>query len=323
MEGDAEGGGLLNKNSAIFFVVIAAIVLAYFQSVRIDAPNYELKLARHQSVINNTAEYPYKYRVLNPYVTNIYFSVLKSFISEKASFLLSYFIQNVLVYGFLMFMVLGFMRLWFDDTGAVIGLMLFAVLIPLALTGYDTLGDLTTAGLMALGFCCMNKGKFYMLFPVIFIGAFNELQIILLTAFYFTGSDKKDKKVWINSALMAGLFFIAYLIIYALRGGQAGESEFVWYFTKDAAFNIANKDWIILWLIMITPFMYFVLKGLKLKPGFLKRNFLITLPVFYFGAFFFIARLREIDKALTIFLIIIPLALISIIPAHLKKELSS
>ena len=317
--GRFRGGCLLNKRSAIFFVVIAAIILAYFQSIRIDAPNYELKLLRHQSIINNTIEYPYKYRLINPYITNIYFSVLKSFLSEKTAFLLSYYVQNLVVYGFLLFVFLCFLRLWFDDTGAVIGLLLFAMIIPLSLTGYDTLGDITTAGLMALGFFSIKKGKTFMLYPIIFFGAFNELQIVLLAAFYFIGSDIKDKKTWLSAVALVLVFIAAYVIIYTLRGGQAGKDEYIWFFTKDAAFNIAHKDWIILWFLMITPFLFFIFKGLKHKPGFLKRNFLFTIPVFYFGAFFFIARLREIDKALTIFIILIPLALISIIPAHTKK----
>lgn len=312
---------MFNKRSAIFFVLFTAIILAYFQSVRIDAPNYELKLTRHYSIINNTIEYPYKYRLVNPYITHMYFSALQTFLSEKASFLLAYFIQNLLVYGFLIFMVFNFLKLWFDDTGSVIGALLFAVIIPLSLTGYDTIGDMTTAALMAFGFCCINKGKIYMLYPIVFIGAFNELQIILLIIFYSIGSKDglKNKKVWLNSLALTAVFFIAYIIIYTIRGGQAGQDEFVWFFTKDAAFNIAHKDWIILWLLMITPFIYFVFKGLKQKPDFLRRNVLFTIPVFYFFAFFFIARLREIDKALTIFLILIPLALYSLIPTHIKK----
>jgi hypothetical protein len=47
---------------------------------------------------------------------------------------------------------------------------------------------------------------------------------------------------------------------------------------------------------------------------------LFTLPLFYFCAFFFIARLREIDKALTIFLILIPLALYTLVPNYIRKN---
>ncbi|HEY3250239.1 MAG TPA: hypothetical protein VGK25_03885 [Ignavibacteria bacterium] len=305
----------------IFFISFAAIILAYFETARIDAPNYEVKLIRHSSIINNSIEYPYKYRLLNPYMANAYFSVLKAFLSEKASFLLAYFIQNLIIYGFLIFAVFNFLSLWFDDSGALIGTLLFALLVPLSLTGYDTLGDMTTAGLMALGFCCINKGKILMLYPIVFIGAFNELQIILLIIFYFIGnkSNFTDKKAWLNFIGLIIVFLLAYLIVYLIRGGQAGKDDYVWYFTKDAAFNIAHKDWIILWFLMICPYIYFVFKNLKSKPDFLRRNLLFTLPLFYFGAFFFMARLREIDKALTIFLILIPLALFTLIPSHIKK----
>ncbi len=109
----------------------------------------------------------------------------------------------------------------------------------------------------------INKGKEKLLFPLVFIAAFNELQLILLIAFYFFGSPGglKDKKTWINSVLLTLTFLAAYAVLYFLRGGSAGGSDVEWYFTKDAAFNIAHKDWVVLWLLMITPFIYFVFKG--------------------------------------------------------------
>jgi hypothetical protein len=313
----------LKKSNKVYFVVFfAAIILAYFQTIRTDAPNYELKLARHITIIENTIEYPYKYRLLNPYITNIWFSGFKLFLAEKGAFLLAYFVQNILVFGFLMLTAFKFFRLWFDDTGAVASLLLFALIIPLSLTGYDVLGDMTTAAIMALGFYFINTEKEKFLYPLIFIGAFNELQVILLVPFYLLTkkSNLTALPAWINSAGYIVTFAAAYAVIYFIRGGSAGGGDVQWYFTKDAAFNIANKDWIILWTIMIAPLLLFVIKGFRLKPEFLKRSAMIVLPLFYFAAFFFIARMREIDKALTIFLILIPLALYSIIPNHIREN---
>ena len=311
----------MNSKGILLIVFFTALILSYFQTIRIDAPNYEIKLTRHNSIISNTVEYPYKYRLLNPYMANVSFTVFKTFLSEKAAFLLAYFIQNILVYTFLLFSFYKFLSLWFDDTGIIIGVLSLAVIIPLSLTGSDTMGDITTAGIMALGFFLINTGKEKWLFPLLFIAAFNELQIILLIMFYFFSkkSNFTDKKVWINCILLTAVFLAGYYIIYLLRGGEAGSSEYKWYFTKDAAFNVAHKDWILLWLIMIPPYLFFAVKDFKLKPEFLKRSALIVLPLFYFAAFFFIARLREIDKALTIFIILIPLALFSLIPKHVKE----
>ncbi len=308
-------------NKKIWFIVFfTALILGYFQTVRTDAPNYELKLTRHTTIINNTIEYPYKYRLLNPFVTQIWISALSSVLPERPAFIAAYTMQNIIIFAFMLFFLMKFFRLWFDDTGAVIALLLFAVLVPLSLTGYDVLGDMTTAGIMALGFYFINTSKIKLLYPLVFIAAFNELQLILLIAFYFFSklSNLKDKTVWLNSILLTVTFLAAYGLIYLLRGGSAGGSEVNWYFTKDAAFNIAHKDWMLLWFLMIAPFIYFVFKGFKSKPEFLKNGAVIVLPLFYFGAFFFIARLREIDKALTIFTILVPLALYTIIPKHIK-----
>ena len=312
---------MINKKRIYFVVFFTALILSYFQTIRIDAPNYDLKLVRHNSVISNSIEYPYKYRLLNPYIANTTFSLFKIALPEKASFLLAYFIQNILVYSFLLFAFFKFLGLWFDETGIIVGLLSLAVLIPLSLTGYDTLGDITTAGIMSLGFYFINSSKDRLLYPLIFIGAFNELQPILLIIFYFFSkrSNLTDKKVWINCIVLTAIFIAAYYIIYMFRGGHAGTNEYEWYFTKDAAFNAANKDWILLWLVMIPPYIFFAAKDFKIKPEFLKRSALVVLPLFYLGAFFFIARLREIDKALTIFVILIPLALFTILPKHVKE----
>jgi hypothetical protein len=315
---------LLNKNKSIYIVLIAVLVLGFYQTLRIDAPNYDLKLTRHISIIENNIEYPYKYRLLNPFIAEVWFSALSLALPEKPAFLAAYFFQNVLVFGFILFMAFRFFRLWFDDTGGVISLLLLTLIVPLTLTGYDVLGDMTTAGIMALGFTFINStGKEKYLYPLLFIAAFNELQCILLIAFYFFAkkSNLLDKKIWLNSILMVIIFVAAYALIYFIRGGTAGGGEVSWYFTKDAAFNIAHKDWIPLWFILIAPLLYPALKNIKLKPEFLRRSAVIVLPLFYFGAFFFIARLREIDKALTIFLILIPLTVFYLFPAHvIAKE---
>lgn len=313
---------MITKNKIYFVVFFIAVILSFYQTLRIDVPNYELKLTRHTSIINNSIEYPYKYRLLNPYITEIWLSAFNIALPQKPAFILAYLIQNILVFGFMLFAVFRFFRLWFDDTASLVSVLLFAVIVPLSLTGYDVLGDMTTAGIMALGFYFIISSKEKYIYPLVFIAAFNELQCILLIAFYFFAKKKNltDKKIWLNSILLAVVFIAAYGVIYLIRGGSAAGSQVEWYFTKDAAYNIAHKGWIPLWIILIAPLIWFALKDFRSKPEFLKRSALIVLPLFYFGAFFFIARLREIDKALTIFTILIPLVVYSILPGHIKKS---
>lgn len=313
---------MIEKKYLKYFVFFLALIISYYVTLRIDAPNYEMKLKRHTSIIDNNVEYPYKYRLINPYITNVWFSAVKFFASEKTSFLLAYFIQNFIVYLFLFYCVNKYLGLWFDEKGVVTGMLIFSVLIPLSLTGYDVLGDMATAGFMALGFYLINVNKTILLYPLVFLAAFNELQIIILIAAYlFTKTQNlTSAKGWLNFVLLLITFCIAYLVLYLMRGGTASQGDVVWYFTKDAAFNTAHKDWILLWIIMITPFIPFVLKSFKPKPEFLRNSFMIILPLCYVISFFFIARMREIDKALTIFLILIPLALFAIMPGNVKKD---
>lgn len=298
------------------------MIVSYYQTVRIDAPNFDLKYTRHTSIISNSIEYPYKYRLLNPFVTEMYFTVFKAALPEKPAFILAYSLQNLVVYSFLFIAFVNFMLLWFKEAGAAVGLLMFALLVPLSLTGYDTLGDITTAGFMALGFYLINRNKIGLLYPVIFIGSFNELQVILLVWFYFFSKRRNisSAKVWLNSFLLTLTFVLGYLIIYLVRGGEAGSGDVIWFFTKDAAFNLAHPDFILLGAIMILPLLYFAVREFKSKPEFLRRSLLTVIPLFYVIVFLFTARMREIDKALAIFIILIPLALHSLIPGMVKRE---
>ena len=303
-------------------MLFAALLLSYYQTIRVDAPNYESKLHRHTSIISNSIEYPYQYRLLNPCATQLWSTLFEIFLPEKAAFLFACALQNIIVYFFLIFAFSKFVSLWFDETGVILGLLILAVIIPLSLTGFDNLGDITTAGMMSLGFYFINTNKIKFLYPLIFIGAFNELQMVLLAAFYFFGrtSNFSSKKVWLNAILLIITFLVAYYVIYLFRGGEPLLKNLAWLYTKDTKeindlrFNLTHPDFILLWIIMIVPLLLFAIKDFKSKPEFLKRSLIFVLPLFYLIAFLFIARMREIDKALTIFVILIPLALFSLFP---------
>lgn len=309
-------------NKIKFVILFTSLVISYYITLRVDAPNFDEKYNRHMSIVHNTIEHPYKYRLLNPFITHIYYSLFKYVISEKSSFLLAYTIQNFLVCLFLFFAAYKYLFTWFDETACIAGLLLFALIIPLALTGWDTLGDLTTAGLMALGFYFINSGKENLLFPLLIAGAFNELQIILVILFYLFGNKDglKSKTVWVRSFLLTVTFLIVYTLIFTLRGGIISTDISTWSGRQDMLFNIHNPNFIILWAILIIPLAYFALKEFSSKPKFLKTNILTVIPVFYVIALFILARMREIDKALTIFLILIPLALFSLFPTHLRTN---
>ena len=313
---------MLNKNKFNFVLIFIALIISYYVTLRVDAPNYEDKLDRHNSIITNTIEHPYKYRVLNPFITQVYIYIFNLVLPGKASFLVAYAIENFIVFLFLFYSFSKFVGVWFDDTGVIIASLLFAVLIPISLTGYDTLGDVTTAGLMSLGFYFIVTERVKYLFPVVIIGAFNELQIILLILFYLGGKkdNLKSGKTWFNTIFLVITFGLIYIPLYLLRGGVPGTDSTIWLERKDMLFNIYNPNFLLLWLIMIAPLLYFALKDLKSKPEFLKRNLFTVLPFFYVLVFFLLARMREIDKALTIFVILIPLTLFTLLPSHVKQN---
>jgi hypothetical protein len=291
-------------------------------TLKIDAPNYEEKFNRQTLIINNRIEHPYKYRLLNPFITQSYFLIFKNFLSEKTAFILSYATQNFLVFLLLFYSFSKFLFVWFDDIGRIIGLLMLGVIIPLTLTGWDVQGDISTAGLMALGFYFINSNRENLLLPVLIVGAFNELQIVLLILFYFFSKKENIKlpKVWLKTIIFIAVFIIVYIFIYMIRGGDTGTDIRIWSSRKDLMFNIANLNFIILWAVLILPLLFLGMKNFKTKPEFLRINILTVIPVFYVIAIFILARMREIDKALTIFIILIPLALFTLIPSHLKTK---
>ena len=315
---------MLSSNKIKFAILFGTLVISYYLTLKVDAPEFELRYNRQMSVIHNTIEHPYKYRVLNPLCIQAYYSVFNHFIPERPAFLLACALQNIICFLFLFYASSRFFSLWFDDTGVLIGLLLIALIMPLALTWWDVLGDVVTAGLMALGFYFINTKKENLIFPILVIGALNELQIILLILFYFFGKKDnfKSGKVWLKSVLFVIIFFAAYALLYWLRGGQTDTDSSTWLERRDFDYNLHHLQFVLVWGVLVLPLLYFTVKNLKSKPEFLRLNLFTVIPVFYVIVFSLIARLVEIDKALTMFLILIPLALHSLIPAHLLQNKS-
>jgi hypothetical protein len=305
-----------------FILVFISLILTFYVTLRIDLPNHDLKLKRHTRIISNNIEYPYKFRLLNPFITEAWFTAGKLLVPEKSAFILAYTLQNFLVFLLLIFSVSKFFAIWFDKAGVLISVLIFTIITFLSFTGYDVLGDMTTAGLMALGFRFIVTEKTKFLFPLIFIGAFNELQIIILAlcSLFSIQNNLTSGKAWVNFICLILTFTVSYFLIFLMRGGTTVSSEIIWYFTKDAEFNLAHPEWIVLWVILIFPLLLPVFRNIKSKPEFLRRTFYFILPVCYMISFFFIARMREIDKALTIFIILIPLAIYTLLPQHNKRS---
>jgi len=108
--------------------------------------------------------------------------------------------------------------------------------------------------------------------------------------------------------------------MYTIRGGILAIDYHTWSGRGEMFYNIHNPKFILTWGILILPLLLYSLKSFKMKPEFLKINFLTVIPVFYVIIFLLVARLEEIDKALTMFLFLIPLALFTLVPSHVKQN---
>lgn len=295
----------------LFFFI--ALGITFFVAKEEYIPNTDVKLKRHTEVLNHTAENIYKYRIF-PTVCIEQIKHLTSLFTdnEKESFIIA-----VCVFGFISYwLTLLSMYLFFQNTGleeltAIISVLLWVIILPFSITGWDEIGDILNVFFFSIAFSAMLQGSISVVVLTIIIASFNKEQAVLIPIFYCVGFFEKKFEIvrhFVKTAILLSVFFVSTFILHLAVGwGQNGTIESS-YFGTDYHYNLQNPEWIIVWVLSLGIFVLYAIPRWKDQHPFLKNNALITLPLFYIVVFFIRARMREIDKAFILHLILIPMA---------------
>lgn len=319
---------ILEKFRIEFLFFFIALGITFFHAKEQYIPNLNLKIERHNQVLTHSAENLYNYRVLPSLLTEpVYKSALLFINNSHTSYIIAFCFVGVFVYWFTLLSIYKFFsENGLEEVHALISCLLWVAVLPISLTGWDEIGDILNLCLFASTFRYMIKGSMPKVVLCTFIASWNKEQSVLLPIFYlvgFSGGEEKQATTVKNTVIIVAAFFISTVMLHLFVGQHQHSSITSSYFGTDFYYNINNPEWLIVWLLSLGIFVVFIPLQWKKNNNFLRRNVVITLPLFYVLIFFIRARMREIDKAFILHLFLIPMAVRSLLLYKEKRERNS
>ncbi|HRE58741.1 MAG TPA: hypothetical protein PLW09_13050 [Candidatus Kapabacteria bacterium] len=301
------------KAVSILFLFFA-LSITFFMTRSQYMPNINEKYHRHYAVIHHNADNLYNYRILPSLATELLRQPLSIFIHNTTqSFLIATIVWSILVYFCTQWAMFCFFRqTGLDYISAFVGVMLWVIILPQSLTGWDESGDILNLCFFALVSKNFLEGNIVRSIVPLFLSAWNKEQTLLLPVFYFIGTvfaEKNTKKVFLNTLYIAFVIVSSTVLLHIFVGSHSSSTLSSSYLGTDYLYNIQHPEWILTWLLSLGVFVFFAIPSLEQSLPFLRYNLMFTLPVFYVLVFFVRARMREIDKAFILHLFLIPLAM--------------
>jgi len=201
-----------------------------------------------------------------------------------------------------------FLKKWFSTEITMIGTMFTFAALPLTY-GYITQpSDPFNMLIFALGFLVIRDRKDPWLIPIILIGTTNrETTLFLVMAYFFYTMDGKNKLKTTAYTVVYGLCWAAvYVGIHWWVGPRDYYTDF-WMYGK----NIHEWYYSLAFpALLLGVFWVLSLMDFNKKPKFLRRSAIIIPP--FLVLHFLIANMMEVRLFVTLFYILVPMALFSL-----------
>lgn len=298
------------RAAAAVLVASLALASAWYVLKRVIDPNLQARQGFVEHVLAGQAEAPYQYRVLHPLLGHTLEGALPEALGARWRHSLAYGLLSLVyfagAYGFFH----AWMRSLYSPAVALLGTVLLAVPVPLAITGYIGEGDCLNLMAFALGFWLMARRHDAWLPVVVGAATLNRAQAVYLAVFYaahLAASGELGRRRRLAILVACGAAFLAAYL--GLRG---------WYGPRPnpygIAFNVAHNTSPRTLREVVAPLWLSVVAGPALLAGvafrrttrFLRLSFLALGP--YLVAFFLEGILLELAKFLPAFLVMIPMA---------------
>ena len=304
----------MKKNSLlskpVYFIIILVTLISY-QTItdRSIFPNVPKRIEIQNGILSGQIEAPYQYRVMEPvlgYSVQYFISFL---IKDPIKIhTLSYQIIIFIVFFGIYSLFYRYLKIFFSDTGCIIGILLLSVLIPLGVTSIWEDGDYYTLLFYLIGLNCIFRSKDQYLPLIILIGVLNRNQIVYILVFYAIYLYEQKRLFSKRSIIIFVLGVLAFIIsTYSLR----------FYFGfKESPYKMSheirtNFDYIFpilqVWTEQVIIFIILSVAAYKRSPMFFRLSFISL--VIYIILFFFNSILSQLAKFLPAYLIMIPMSL--------------
>ncbi len=314
-ESRADGGRAGWTTFAIILSVSAVLAYIYFREV--GSPYLKERLELHGQILRGTADSPYRYRVLVPFIGEALTRALGAALPGDRAFLLAYAIYDLAAIFFLLGVLYRYFRGWFSNEQALIGVLFAAATMPMALRDhYFQPWSVLEAGLFAAGLLCVRDGRYKALALIVALASLNRetaLFIPLAYLFAIAGTKAGD-----GASRPAGgkalLLFGGYMAIWAaaffgLRLFLGGAPRVV----TIGELLARNTDTLAIFravmraALIFGAFWIFAAAGFRRAPEFAKRTALLV-PL-YLAAVALWGIWHEVRLIMPLYAIVIPLGL--------------
>lgn len=298
------------KFKPVYFVIILVTLISY-QTItdRTIFPNVPKRMELQNSILSGQSEAPYQYRVMKPALGFAVQQVISPFVSDPMKVhTLSYQFLILIAFFGIYTQLYCYLKLFFDDTACIIGLLLMQVIIPLGITSIWEEGDYYTLFFYLLGLNAMFRNKDYYIPLIILAGTFNRNQIIFLLVFY-AAYLYQQRKLFNRKSIIVMISGVAALVIvsYGLRF-YYGFKLNPYGITHEIRSNIDYRFAIFtVWSEQVIIFIIMSAIAFKRSPVFFRLSFLSL--ILYVTLFFFNSILSQLAKFLPAYLIMIPMSL--------------
>jgi hypothetical protein len=206
---------------ALIFILSVSAVIAYGYYNRVDRPYFESRLELHNQIIAGTAPSPYRYRILVPLIGEVFTKALSVVLSNKAAFLLSYAIYDLLAIFSMLAILFFWVRNWFSREQALVGVLFVAGTMPIALQDhFFQPWSLIEVGLFSAALLAIHRKRNWLLASLGALASLNrETAIFMPLAFLLTNLDMTSLmrariKIAGKPILLAGGFFLIWAVVF-------------------------------------------------------------------------------------------------------------
>jgi hypothetical protein len=306
------------KTDRIIYGILlsVAMILAYVYFFSIHVPREDLIRSSHNAIILGTAKFPYRYRVLVPFVMEGLSRLLSPFFADF-SFTLAYGIYYLFALFGLLLTLYIFLRHWFIVEHALIGCLFAASAAHLGLRdSYFQPWSQIEPTLLMLALLATYKKRYVLIGVLVLLATLNrETGAFLVIAFVVANTDfsrlrQKKFPVDLKTVLLTAAYSAVWLLTYGgLRLIRGGTPPIV-PLAELLDYNL--RPGILFWtaLNLVTFFGFFwifIVRGFKFAPPFIRRAALLV-PI-YFIILAPYAIWYEVRLLMPLFGVLIPLGL--------------
>jgi hypothetical protein len=288
-----------------------ALISAWFVCNQVVYPNIKDRMVFEQNILDGQMEPPYQYRVIEP-IAGKFLENLLSHVTGDEGFQhrLAYTLTNVFTFVALFNLLYVYLSRLFSPRAALIGLLIFQVVIPLSVTGFYMEGDFITVVFYLIGLILIQSGHDNYLPLLVGVATFNREQVVFLPVLYALYLISQ-RKFWSRKLIVVGASLVAWGMVYLGMHLYFGFKPTQYTPALHIAHNTSAGNLIgsivPLWVVQVVPMVYLASLSYRTSPHFYQLAFLSLGP--YTTAFFFAGNMWELAKYLPAYLILLPMAL--------------